>query len=368
MMILAASVIVILVLLLLGFELLRISFFWKNHENPPISWPTVSVLIAARNEVKFLPRLLASLEQLEYPNEKIEFLIIDDASEDQTGEIISAWCKGHVNRKGFNSLRDGVGFQGNNGKAASLATLCKEAIGDFLFFTDADCQVNSQWIKAGVSSFNPKIGIVIGITKVESNSILGKFQELEWWNTLGQVKIAADLGLQTTGLGNNMVIRKTTYDQSGGFEQTAKSLTEDLEISRLIHQTGYKLAHQISSQILAFTKAELDLNALLNQRKRWFSGVLTLPISLLILLNLQFLYLPALLFFTFHFPLLGILLFTLKLCLHGSIIRVLLFRTAQKVNWIFFLFFDFYTFLINALTILYYFYPDKISWKSRRYP
>ena len=112
MMILAASVIVILVLLLLGFELLRISFFWKNHENPPISWPTVSVLIAARNEVKFLPRLLASLEQLEYPNEKIEFLIIDDASEDQTGEIISAWCKGHVNRKGFNSLRDGVGFQG----------------------------------------------------------------------------------------------------------------------------------------------------------------------------------------------------------------------------------------------------------------
>ena len=106
-------------------------------------------------------------------------------------------------------------FKGNNGKAASLATLCKAATGDFLFFTDADCQVNSQWIKAGVSSFNPKTGIVIGITKVESNSILGKVQELEWWNTLGQVKIAADLGLQTTGLGNNMIIRKATYDLSG---------------------------------------------------------------------------------------------------------------------------------------------------------
>ncbi|MFT7203739.1 MAG: hypothetical protein ACI8YP_002219, partial [Algoriphagus sp.] len=38
MMILAASVIIILVLLLFGFELLRISFFWENHENPSISW------------------------------------------------------------------------------------------------------------------------------------------------------------------------------------------------------------------------------------------------------------------------------------------------------------------------------------------
>ncbi len=368
MMILAATVSMILVLLLFGFELLRIRFFWKNHENPPIIWPNVSVLIAARNEVKFLPRLLASLEQLEYPNEKIEFLIIDDASEDQTGEIISAWCKGHVNRKKFNSLKDGVGFQGNNGKAASLATLCKEAKGDFLFFTDADCQVNSQWIKGGISSFNPKIGIVIGITKVKSISLFGKFQELEWWNTLGQVKIAADQGLQTTGLGNNMVIRKTTYDLSGGFEQAKKSLTEDLEISRLIHQTGYQLVHQISPQLLALTKAEPNLNALLNQRKRWFSGVLTLPLSWLIVLSLQFLYLPALLFFAFHFPLIGMLIFTLKLCLHGSMIQALLSRTAQKVNWIFFLFFDFYTFLINALTILYYFYPAKISWKSRSYP
>lgn len=367
MIVLAAAVIVILVLLLFGIEWLRISFFWRNYQNPPISWPIVSVLIAARNEGQFLPRLLASLEELDYPKEKVEFLIIDDASEDQTGEIISAWCSGQVNRREFNSLKKGVGFQGKNGKAAALASLCEEATGEFLFFTDADCVVNSQWLKAGVSSFDSKIGIVIGITKVESNALFGKFQELEWWNTLGQVKIAADLDLQTTGLGNNMIIRKTAYDLSGGFESTTKSLTEDLEISKLIHRTGFQLAHQISPQLLAFTKSEPNLKTLLNQRKRWFSGVLTLPFLWLLLLNLQFLYLPALLFFTFHFPTVGILIFLLKLSLHGAMIRALLSQTAQKINWIYFLFFDFYAFLINALTILYYFYPAKISWKSRSY-
>jgi len=52
--------------------------------------PTVSVLIAARNEVKFSTKsFLASLEQLRNPNEKIEFLIIDDRKWGiQTGEII----------------------------------------------------------------------------------------------------------------------------------------------------------------------------------------------------------------------------------------------------------------------------------------
>lgn len=368
MIVLAASVIVFLTLLLFGIEWIRVRFFWKNYENTPISWPTVSVLIAARNEEKLLPRLLESLSLVEYPSDKIEFLIIDDASEDQTSEIVKEWCKGYVNRKGFDSISKVNLFRGKNGKAAALATLCKEATGEFLFFTDADCKMNSQWIKAGVSSFNVDTGIVIGVTKVDSSSIFGKFQELEWWNMLGQVKVAADLDLQTTGLGNNMIIRKAAYDQSSGFEEASKSLTEDLEISKLIHQTGFRFVHQISPQLLAFTKAEDNLQALLDQRKRWFSGVLTLPLLWLFLLNLQFIYLPALVIFTFHFPFIGILVFMLKMVLHGSVIRVVSSKTAQKMNWINFFFFDFYAFLINALTILYYFYPSKISWKSRSYP
>jgi len=368
MMIYFAGFILIASILLSLFQLVRLKFFWQNHKRKDSSWPLVSVLVSARNEEAYLPRLLRSFEKLDYPEERIEFLIINDQSQDQTGKIIMDWCRNKSNRYEFLSSYDVRVDQWINGKSAALAILCKEAKGEFMFFTDSDCLVNSNWIKEGVSCFQPKTGILIGITKVEATSVFGKFQELEWWNTLGQVKIAADLGLQTTGLGNNMVIRKTAYELSGGFEKTLKSLTEDLEISRMIHETGFKLEHQISAPILAFTKSEPDLKALLNQRKRWFDGVMTLPFFWLILLNLQFLYLPALLVFAVKFPLLGLFIFILKLSLNGSMIHLLVAQTSQKIDWLYVLFFDFYSFLINSLTILYYFYPSKITWKSRTYP
>ena len=363
-----AGSILILVLSLAGFELIRFTFFFKNYSNPTVkSWPRVSVVIAVRNEQVYLPRLLSSLEALDYPEESIEFLIINDQSVDQTAEILAKWAKGKSNRLITTSSPIRNGVDGLNGKAAALTTLCKKATGEFLFFTDADCEVNPQWVKEGVSCFKSTTGMVIGITKVKDSSHFGKFQELEWWHTLGQVKIAADLGIQTTGLGNNMIIRKTAYDQSGGFERTKGSLTEDLEISRLIHQQGFELIHQISPKLLTFTKAEPNLKMLLSQRKRWFSGVITLPNVWLILLNLQFLYLPALLLFSTCFPFWGVLIFLVKLSLHSAMIHILTAQTSQKVNWIYLLFFDFYSFLINALTILYYFWPSKIRWKSRDY-
>src|SRR5690606_3663342 len=104
----------------------------------------------------------------------------------------------------------------------------------FYFFTDADCTVNANWIREGVSCFGEEVGIVIGITQVKAVSLLERFQEIDWWLTLGFVKVATDLTIQTTGLGNNMVISKQAYQKSGGFKKLPFCLTEDLEISRAI--------------------------------------------------------------------------------------------------------------------------------------
>jgi cellulose synthase/poly-beta-1,6-N-acetylglucosamine synthase-like glycosyltransferase len=367
MLILAGFTLVFVILLVL-IGLFRITFFWIDHRKAvQVIWPTVSILVAARDEEVLLPRLLQSLERLDYPNELLTFYLIDDQSGDGTGLIITDWCSNHQNRKSFKSKLAPEDSSYKNGKAAALDSICAQANGEFLFFTDADCKVNSKWIKEGVSCFDSDTGIVIGVTKVQATSVFGKFQELEWWNALTQVKIAADLGFQTTGLGNNMIIRKIAYDKSGGFGMTTKSLTEDLEISRLIHQTGFKFVHQISPQILSFTKEESGLVSLMNQRKRWLSGVLTLPVPWLMLLNLQFLFLPAVFLISYYIPWLGILLFLIKAATQGVQLILVSSRVDQKINWLYVLFFDFYSFLINVLTILYYIYPSKIRWKSRSY-
>ena len=50
--------------------------------------PTATVIVAARDEEKNIQRCLDSLGKLEYPNSRLEVLIVDDRSTDKTGEII----------------------------------------------------------------------------------------------------------------------------------------------------------------------------------------------------------------------------------------------------------------------------------------
>src|SRR6187549_2333779 len=51
--------------------------------------PTVSILIAAYNEEKTIRRTIENKLSLQYPREKLEVIIVSDASTDQTDKIVS---------------------------------------------------------------------------------------------------------------------------------------------------------------------------------------------------------------------------------------------------------------------------------------
>ncbi len=341
---------------------------WKQRAKNQAQLPKVSVLVAARNEEEALPHLLESLGRLDYPAEKLEILIADDQSDDQTASLASDWAKGSPNRRLVSIGGEQVGLYQTNGKANALAIAAKEASGEFLFFTDADCEVPVRWIKEGVGCFDPETGMVIGITQVKSSGFFGKMQELEWWNTLGIVKAVTDLKLPTTGLGNNMAISRAAYLASGGFEGIKSSVTEDLELSRSIRRAGFGLHHQVCGEFLAKTKAEKDWMSLLRQRKRWLTGAVTLSLGWKVLLGFQFLFFPFVLaLLAIHWKL-GLLVWALKGFFQGWFLRFFAGKTGQKIGLFPLVFFDFYQIQSLSLTILYYFWPGKVQWKSRRYP
>jgi len=349
--------------------LFRVNFFWKTHQGKlSTEVPQVSILVAARNEEKDLPDLLRSFEQLDYPADRIQFLFADDQSTDRTAEILVDWCTKHANASFLNITSSQNALFNENGKANALALLGEKANGDYYFFTDADCEVNPVWIREGVGAFAENVGLVIGITRVKALSLMGGFQEIDWWLTLGFVKVATDLGIQTTGLGNNMVISKAAYEQSGGFKDLPFCLTEDLEISRAIQREGFSIAHQVSPGMLAFTKPEISFSKLLNQRKRWMSGVMTLPIYWKLILGLQFGYFVGIIALIAINPLVGMSLALIKILLQGIFLVGIANKAGVKINWLYLLVFDFYNFNTTVLTILYYFWPSKTKWKSRIYP
>ncbi|MFC5625920.1 glycosyltransferase [Algoriphagus winogradskyi] len=348
---------------------IRLHFFWKDHSKPlNEELPKVSVLVAARNEERDLPDLLRSFEKLDYPSDRIQFLFVDDQSSDATTAILKDWCEKKPNRSFLTISPSQTGLYNRNGKANALAILGDQATGEFYFYTDADCEVNPNWIQEGVSCFGEKTGVLIGITQVKAQKLLERFQEIDWWLTLGFVKVATDMGIQTTGLGNNMVISREAYEKSGGFKKLPFCLTEDLEISRAIRKSGFKIAHQVSSRMLAITKPEISFRALLVQRKRWMSGVMTLPFYWKFILALQVIYFVAIIGLILLRPSLGLSLAWIKIFLQSIFLIGLTRKSGVKISWFPLLLFDFYNFNTILLTILYYFWPSKTKWKSRIYP
>lgn len=58
------------------------------------SLPEVSILVPIRNEEDYISRCLDSLIENDYPSEKVEILVIDGCSTDQSREVVKSYCKG----------------------------------------------------------------------------------------------------------------------------------------------------------------------------------------------------------------------------------------------------------------------------------
>jgi biofilm PGA synthesis N-glycosyltransferase PgaC len=116
--------------------------------------PTVSVLIAARNEQKDIRWKIAQTLAWDYPHHKLEVLVGSDASTDATDDQIRSVCDSRLI-----FLRN----QERAGKNITLNRLARLASGDLLFFTDANTHIDPACIRKIVRHFaDPRVGCVTG--------------------------------------------------------------------------------------------------------------------------------------------------------------------------------------------------------------
>ncbi|TRX62131.1 glycosyltransferase [Fulvivirga sp. M361] len=339
--------------------LLALFFNFKNYPVKSSEYPSVSVLVAARNEEKNIERCVRSLIELDYPSDQLEILIGDDQSTDMTWEILRKLCEeeDHVNIYQVNRQ---LGIA--QGKPNVLAHLAKKAKGDIYFITDADCAVHKNWIQALLGARKENVGIVIGTTSVESS-----WQNMHWLLALGMVKSVTDLGMPLTAMGNNMYVTKEAYDAVGGYESIPFSVTEDYELFRQVAARGFVLHHVVTPAALAISRPARTLRQLLHQRKRWMKGAVQLPISTLLLLFVQALYYPALLILFFINWRYALPVFILKSLLQSLFLLIMVRKLSSTLNWLHLIFFDIYLGLISSLSSIFYILPVKIQWKGRKY-
>lgn len=342
-------------------------FNFKDHRKKNNSeLPFVSILIPSRNEEENLPQCLDSLAKLDYPRQKLQIILGNDRSSDNTGMILKEFADQH---EGIELVEIIEGDSTKmNGKANALSQMAKYATGDLLFFTDADCQVPQDWIKAMVAAWHSsKAGIITGITHIHANTSFGKMQGMDWWLTLGMVKVMSDLGYSVTSMGNNMLISKEAYNEVGGFEGIPFSLTEDFEIARNIQSKGFEVFQQVSKENLIATKPQKSFVQLLQQRKRWMSGAMSLPFYWRLILAIQVLFFPGILLLVFLHPIVGLGIWFAKVIIQALFIYSFALKAGEKLTPLDLLQFEIYYMITSWSTILYYFWPSKTDWKGRKY-
>ncbi|WP_186754836.1 glycosyltransferase [Echinicola salinicaeni] len=361
---------IILVALLVVQDVLLLILFlynYKNHseqDQEKSDWPSVSVIMTARNESAVLAECLKAFELIDYPRNKIEFIIGNDQSEDETPSILSVWASNDNQRT---HVEIQPLYSHINGKANALAQLIEKSKGELLLLTDADCKVGKQWAKEMVKAYQPKFGLVVGVTQVAGKNLFEKLQGLEWWQTLGMIKVTSDLGFLLTAMGNNMLVSREAYENVGGYEGLFFSVTEDFSLGEAVKAAGYKPVHQFSSASLIDTKGEKNLLTLLIQRKRWMWGARTLPMKWQLLLLLQVMFYPCIFVLLTFFPIEAGLVWGGKWIMQSLFIKSLAKKAGQVVPLFQLIIFEVYYPVISWSTIVYYFWPSKIKWKERKY-
>jgi cellulose synthase/poly-beta-1,6-N-acetylglucosamine synthase-like glycosyltransferase len=223
--------------------------------------------------------LLRSLEAQDYP--AAEFILVDDRSSDAGPRTLNAFARRMAERGRECRIITLKENPGPNYKQYALGRGIAAAAGDVLLFTDADCETPRRWISAMTAYLDDeRVGAVIGpvFRKTEGTGFFRFYQCLDHAVRYLYLAGASGLGAAGGGFGNNLILRRKSLDEIGGYEAVPFSPTEDAAlVARIRSHSPYQVHAALSADTHVFTGQEPDWGGLLNQTLRWNNGGLFSP-------------------------------------------------------------------------------------------
>ena len=167
--------------------------------------PTVTVLIAAYNEAACIEGTVKNKLEQDYPQEKLNIMVISDGSDDGTDDIVNGIGSGRVKL---------IRQEPRSGKASALNLGVKSGTGDILVFSDANSIFAKDAISRLVENFaDPEIGYVTGklTYTVQGSSVSGdgcdSYMKYENWLRAIETKSGSIIGVN----GGVDAIRSSLY-------------------------------------------------------------------------------------------------------------------------------------------------------------
>ncbi len=230
--------------------------------------PTVSILVPAHDEDQVIGDLLQKMTEIAYPKNKYEVIVVDDASQDKTGQIADAYAEQYPFIKALHRNSQ----IGGKGKAAALNAALKQATGEIIVCFDADYIPHPNVVSKLVEKFvDPKVGAVQGRPVVlnEPQNVVTRLVALERIGGYRVDQEARDLlGLVPQFGGTVAAFRRDVALSFGGFDETM--LTEDTDLTFQIYRSGYQIRYAGDAE--CYEEAVDSWRTYWRQRHRWAKG------------------------------------------------------------------------------------------------
>jgi cellulose synthase/poly-beta-1,6-N-acetylglucosamine synthase-like glycosyltransferase len=262
----------------------------KNEGN--MSFPPVSVIIAARNESENLLNNLPQILEQDYPN--FEVVVVNHQSTDDSKYILHTLKMTYSNLKVIEMERS---VHQKVGKKLPLSIGIKGANYEHMVFTDADCiPASNQWLRKMASQFSDKKEMVLGYgpylkRKGWLNAIIRFDTAWIGMNYLG----SACSGMPYMGVGRNLAYTKKVYQSVDGFKSHYSVLSgdDDLFVQEAAKKKNYTVC--VDADTFCYSAPKETWSEWLIQKsrhystsshykvfKKWMLGIY--PLSLLLLL------------------------------------------------------------------------------------
>lgn len=279
--------------------------------------PTVTLFVAAFNEMPYLDDKIKNFRSLDYPKEKLQILFVTDGSDDGSEKYLESF-KGvevqHVPARG--------------GKIGALNRGFQFVKNEIIIYSDANTTLNKMSIKNIVRHFkNKAVGCVAGekrIIQKEGDNASGAGEGLYWKYESFLKQLDSDFYSAVGAAGELFAIRKKLHQ-----EVEADTLLDDFIISMRIAAQGMQIVYESDAYAQELPTANVEEE--LKRKVRISAGGLQSVARLKHLLNvfkygkLSFMYISHRVFRWVICPLALLLLIGINALLLGELIYNLLF-------------------------------------------
>ena len=215
----------------------------------------ISVILPARNEAEFIPRVIQAVLAQRPPGSEIEIIVVDDNSTDDTPRVARA--------AGARVLESG-GAGGNPAGARNRGAAA--AVGDPLIFLDADCVPREGWLAAILAAHDRGATVVGGSLDLPPGlSMSARCDYYCGWYLVHSRRPAGDVPHHPPP---NLSVRRAAFLSTPGFTQRQPfSMNEEREWQAALRRAGHRIYFEPKAAAYHFNRP--GFANLLRRNYRW---------------------------------------------------------------------------------------------------